>query len=200
MPDHLVKATPRGDLRLRAASRLERTGGAAGAKSSAAKATDALAVLHALASSPDTAADALALLHELQVHQVELDLQAEELRESRAELEVALRRQVELYDFHPVGCFSLDRTLLIREANLRGARMLGIEHDEARGLPIDTFFTTDSLRALQHLIAKTGRGGYASGTLRWRDANGLEPAVRVEVSPAPSGDGCFVALMNIEDI
>jgi hypothetical protein len=37
-------------------------------------------VLHALASSPQTAADALTLLHELQVHQVELDLQAQELQ------------------------------------------------------------------------------------------------------------------------
>jgi len=79
--EHLAK------LRLRAASRLP---GAAGAKGAAGGATDALAVLHELASSPATAADALALLHELQVHQIELQLQDEELRRSRAELESAL--------------------------------------------------------------------------------------------------------------
>jgi hypothetical protein len=50
-------------------------------------ATDAFRVLFELASSPDTAGDALALLHELQVHQVELDMQTEELMHSRAELE-----------------------------------------------------------------------------------------------------------------
>jgi hypothetical protein len=83
------------DLRSRAASRLT---GLAATKGSTASAADALSVLHALASSPQTAADALTLLHELQVHQVELDLQAQELQESRAELESALRRQIELYD------------------------------------------------------------------------------------------------------
>jgi molybdenum cofactor biosynthesis enzyme len=81
------------DLRSRAAARLK---GPAAAKGTAAAAADALGVLHALASSPETAADALAMLHELQVHQVELELQAQELRESRAELEAALRRQLEL--------------------------------------------------------------------------------------------------------
>ncbi len=68
----------------------------------------ALRVLYDLASSPSTAPDALALLHELQVHQVEVDLQDEELRRSRAEMESSLNRQVQLYDYAPVGCFTLD--------------------------------------------------------------------------------------------
>ena len=54
--------------------------------------------------SPDTAADTLKLLHELQVHQVELDLQEEELRRSVAELESALFGSVQLYDFAPAAC------------------------------------------------------------------------------------------------
>ena len=195
MPDYVLETTPPTDLRFRAASRLT---GVDGAKTSAARATNALAVLHALASSPDTAADALALLHELQVHQVELDLQAEELQASRIELEVALRQQTELYDFQPVACFSLDGHLVVREANRRGARMLGVERDGARGLSIGTFFTAGSLRTLQDLIADAGEGGHASGTLKWRHANGLEQAVRVEVGPAPSGGGFFVALMGID--
>lgn len=196
MSDRDLESTPLTDLRYRAASRLA---GVAGAKGGAAWATDALAVLHALASSPDTAADALALLHELQVHQVELDLQAEELRASRADLEAALRRQIELYDFQPVGCFSLDDHLVIREANLMGARMLGVERDQACGLAIDTFFTAGSLRALRDLIAGTRERGHASGTLQWRLASGLEQAVRMEAALAPSGGGCLVALMRIED-
>ena len=90
------------DLRSRAAHRLSggkganSTGSADSPDSQAFQATDALAVLHAMASSQDTAGDALALLHELQVHQVEVELQAEELRDSRTELEAALRRQTAL--------------------------------------------------------------------------------------------------------
>ena len=55
--------------------------------------SEAMGVLFKLASSPSTAGDALALLHELQVHQVELELQHEELRRSRVELENDLVRQ-----------------------------------------------------------------------------------------------------------
>jgi hypothetical protein len=93
-------------------------------------------VLHALASSPQTATDALTLLHELQVHQVELDLQAQELHESRAELESTLRRQIELYDHQPVGCFTVDSRCILHELNLTGADMLGVARDAAFGLPL----------------------------------------------------------------
>ena len=142
------------DLRSRAASRLT---GAAGAQGSATGPADALSVLHALASSPDTAHDALALLHELQVHQVELDLQAQELQDSRVELETALRRQIELYDFQPVGCFTVDASLILQELNLTGARMLEIERENAYGLGLDTFFCAESRRRLRMAIADVER-------------------------------------------
>jgi hypothetical protein len=80
---------------------------------------------------PANRTDALTLLHELQVHQVELDLQAQELHESRAELESTLRRQIELYDHQPVGCFAVDSRCILHELNLTGADMLGVARDEA---------------------------------------------------------------------
>jgi PAS domain-containing protein len=148
MYDHAIKPERLADLRSRAATRLAGPGAR-----QAAGAADALTVLHALASSPATAPDALALLHELQVHQVELELQAQELHESRVELESALRRQIELYDFQPVGCFTVDANLVLQELNLTGARMLGIERDEAYGTGLDTFFCADSRRQLRALLA-----------------------------------------------
>ena len=81
MPSPTAPNSPPIDLRSRAVSMLTAQRVPASRPPSA---SEALKVLHDLAASPATAADALALLHELQVHQVELDLQAEALRESRA--------------------------------------------------------------------------------------------------------------------
>ncbi|MEQ1686530.1 MAG: PAS domain-containing protein [Burkholderiaceae bacterium] len=180
-------------LRNRATSRL--TGG--GAEDTGARATDALSVLHALASSPDTAADALALLHELQVHQVELDIQAEELRESRAELESALRRQIELYDFQPVGCFTVDPRLVVHELNQAGAAMLGVERDEACGLNLDSFLSMTSRSRLRELIAACDARPRVSGTVQWCAKDGPERAVLMSVCIDPSAHRYFVTLADI---
>jgi PAS domain S-box-containing protein len=67
------------------------------------------------------------LVHELGTHQIELELQNEELRRARVELESSHARYADLYDFSPVGYFTLDQNGLMRELNLTGARMLGME-------------------------------------------------------------------------
>jgi formate hydrogenlyase transcriptional activator len=76
---------------------------------------------------PRTESDMRRLLHELQVHQVELEMQNEELLRTREELEISRNRYAELYDFAPVGYFTFDVHGLIREVNLSGAQLLGIE-------------------------------------------------------------------------
>jgi two-component system, cell cycle sensor histidine kinase and response regulator CckA len=77
------------------------------------------------APSSRTDADTLRLLHELEVHQIELEMQNEELQRTRVEVETALERYTELYDFAPVGYLTLDSGGGIREANMAGAGMLG---------------------------------------------------------------------------
>ena len=71
-------------------------------------------------------ADTQRLLHELQVHQIELEMQNEELKKARDEMEVGLEKYSELYDFAPVGYLTLDQEGSIREANLTAASLLGI--------------------------------------------------------------------------
>jgi len=77
----------------------------------------ALRVLFDLASSPDTAVDAITLLHELQVHQVELDLQNEELQSSRVDLESASERQLQLLEASPSAQLVLDNQHHVLECN-----------------------------------------------------------------------------------
>jgi hypothetical protein len=181
-------------LRSRAASRLT---GPASTKGSTARAADALTVLHALASSPETAADALALLHELQVHQVELDLQGQEMQESRAELESALRRQIELYDFQPVGCFAVDSRCILHELNLTGADMLGVARDAAFGLPLDAFLSADSARRFRSTLAGIGASTpQASCELRLRPQVGPECQVLARIAADPAANGYLVSLMQ----
>ena len=67
------------------------------------------------------------LLQELQVHHVELEMQNEELRKAHARLEASTARYTDLYDFAPVGYFTLGDQGEIIQANLAGARLLGLE-------------------------------------------------------------------------
>jgi PAS domain-containing protein len=152
------------DLRLKAVQQLK--GGADYSKSRLSSSA-ALGVLFEMASEPSTAGSALAVLHELQVHQVELELQDEELRRSRAELEATLRRQMQLYDHAPVGYFTIDRAGALRELNLAGAAMLGCVRDQLPGRTLFSFLAPESTTGLQRMLARLSDGAPSeSGALQ----------------------------------
>ncbi len=77
--------------------------------------------------------DAQRLVHELEVHQIELELQNEELSRARGELEESLDRYTELYELAPVGYLTLARNGEIRRVNLTGARLLGQDRSRLMG-------------------------------------------------------------------
>ncbi|MBK6854434.1 MAG: PAS domain-containing protein [Burkholderiales bacterium] len=120
--------------------------------------SQAMAVLFQLASSPDTAHDALALLHELQVHQVELELQAEELRQAHVELESALFRQTDRVERAPVGYLTIDATTTLQDINLTGARLLGATANDLVGRRLVSFLTTTHADKLQTLLDRARDG------------------------------------------
>jgi PAS domain S-box-containing protein len=67
------------------------------------------------------------LVHELQVHQIELEMQNEELQQARARAEELLAQYTDLYDFAPTGYFNLAADGTILAVNLTGARLLGLD-------------------------------------------------------------------------
>ena len=96
-------------------------------------------------TQPRTEADTQRLLHELQVHQIELEMQNAELQDARDNMETLLGKYADLYDFAPVGYFSIDEQGLIFEVNLTGAALLGVERSQLIN------------RRLQHFLAPTSR-------------------------------------------
>ena len=73
------------------------------------------------------------LVYELEVHQVELEIQNEELRESRLELESALARYTEIFDFAPIAYVTITMEGVIREINHAAAKLLGRMRSQLAG-------------------------------------------------------------------
>ena len=97
-------------------------------------------------TTPNTDADIRKQLHELQINQIELEMQNSaltELHEARMETEVALKRYADLYDFAPIGYFTLDRDGLICEANLTAAALLRTERWELPGHNFEAYISPD---------------------------------------------------------
>jgi PAS domain S-box-containing protein len=83
--------------------------------------------------------DITSVVHELKVHQIELEIQNEELRRAHTELEESRQRYSDLYDFAPVGYFVFDENGMIIAANLTGANMLDVERSKLTKSLFSTF-------------------------------------------------------------
>lgn len=94
------------------------------------------------------------LIHELQVHQVELEMQNEEMRGTQADLEDSRSRYRELYDFAPVGYITLDQFGMIYEANLTAAALLKVARAALIGKYIQSFMDRQSADAFHLFLRK----------------------------------------------
>ena len=97
------------------------------------------------AANPAMETDVKKLLHELQVHQIELEMQNEELRQANDTAEAALKKYTLLYDFAPMGYFILDHEGSICELNFTGAEMLGEKRFSLIDNKFKLFVSEDSL-------------------------------------------------------
>jgi PAS domain S-box-containing protein len=102
--------------------------------------------------------DGRKLLHELQVHQIELEMQNEELRRAEAEVQASLDRYADLYDFAPVGYFTLAGDGAIRAVNLTGAALLGIERSRLEDRRFALFVADEFRPAFNAFLANVFEG------------------------------------------
>ena len=83
------------------------------------------------------------MVHELKVHQIELEMQNEELRKTQIELDISRGKYFDLYDLAPVGYCTLDHKGYILEANLTASKLLGIQRNELVRKPFTWYIMRD---------------------------------------------------------
>ena len=137
------------------------------------------------------------LLHELKVHQIELEMQNEELRQASAEAETSLQRYTELYDFAPTGYFTLESNGVISKANLAAAGILKMERAKLIGQRFGAFVAARSQSAF-HAFIKTmpSEQAKASCEVELINAEGDVAFMLIEAA-GQSGDAHHLAVADI---
>jgi PAS domain-containing protein len=99
-------------------------------------------------------ADTQKLVHELQVHQIELEMQNEELRQAYETTEQALKKYTMLYDYSPMGFFTIDQEGLIQDLNFSGAEMLRENRFALIDANFNLFIYKDSKEIFDNFLSK----------------------------------------------
>jgi PAS domain S-box-containing protein len=152
------------------------------------------------AHAPRSAHETQRLLHELQVHQIELELQNEELRNSRAQVEAAVSRYTDIYDFAPVGYFTLKSNGVITQANYAGARLVGLERARLVGKRFEPFVSRVDRAAFTALIQQVF-AAQAHQALEVELVRIDQPArtVHIEATLSPNGQECHAVVLDITE-
>ena len=113
------------------------------------------------------------MLHELRAHQVELEMQNEELRQAQAALDASRARYVDLYEMAPVGYLTLSEIGLILQSNLAASTMLGVVRGNQLKVPFSRFiFKEDQSCFYLHCKRLLGSGDSQTFELRMLRADG----------------------------
>jgi len=145
--------------------------------------------------------EAQRLLHDLQVHQIELELQNEALREAQVALEASRARYFDLYDLAPVGYFTLDEKGLVLEANLTGVALLGASRAAVVGKSLSRFVVSDDADAYYLHHRQLFRTGMPMAfELRLVRNDGTPFAAWIEATVATDTDGVRTCRQVISDI
>jgi PAS domain S-box-containing protein len=152
------------------------------------------------ASPNRTDADSERQVHELEVHQIELEMQNEELREAREAMEALLEKYTDLYEFAPVGYLTLDQQGVIREANLAGASLLGMARSALMNRRFGHFVSAADLAAFDTFLQQAFSSKVRQScdvTLKVEGRPRLE--VELEAIAFESGQACRLAVTEITE-
>jgi CRP-like cAMP-binding protein len=139
------------------------------------------------------------LVHELQVHQVELEMQNEELASAFADSDALQQRYADIYDFAPVAYVGIDAQSMIRQINLAGAILLSIKRSELRKHRFRAFVAPEYLPVFNGFLAATMEGNSQQACeieLRPTDQRGLA-RVRIDAVADEARKECHMVISDI---
>jgi PAS domain S-box-containing protein len=137
---------------------------------------------------PHADIDAVRLVHELQVHQIELEMQNDELRRAHVDLEESRDLYWTLYDRAPFGYLTLAHDGAIVEVNLTATKLLGVERSRLIGRPLSAFMNSaDADRFYLYRRAEVAHGTRAACDLALCRPDGNTIEVRLESAPEAAG-------------
>jgi len=148
-------------------------------------------------------------LHELRVHQIELEIQNEELRRTQTELEASKSRYFDLYDLAPIGYITCSEKGLILEANLTAANLLGTVRSALVKQPFSRFILPEDQdihylhdkKFLETPPTSENQAGESQGyELRMIKMDGTAFWARLETTAAQDTDGTPVCRIVLSDI
>jgi PAS domain S-box-containing protein len=145
-----------------------------------------------------TASEVQQLLHELQVHQIELEMQNEELQRARSAAEQGLARFTDLYEFAPVGYLTLGREGEIRQVNLTGTRLLGLERSHVVGKRLASLVDAKSRSVFNDFLTKVFTlGTESSCEVVVRPELGAPFVVELSAKASAKGSECRLVATDI---
>jgi len=141
------------------------------------------------------------LVHELQVHQIELEMQNDALRQSQISLEEANRKYRDFYNFAPVGFLTLDESGLIREVNLTAASQLGVTRRHLVDKPFRFFIeVADRNRFRLFLKRVFQKPGPQPGEIKLQRPDGGSFIARLNSVAVTDVSGARVCRTSITDL
>ncbi|MGB4913051.1 MAG: diguanylate cyclase [Candidatus Dechloromonas phosphoritropha] len=147
----------------------------------------------------NTAWDNARLMHELQVHQIELEMHNEELSHAYAEADALREKYADIYDFAPVGYFTLDAKGVILQLNLAGAILLGIKRSQNQRCRFAAAVDPASLSRFNDFLADVliNKGKLGCEIVLASTEHRAEAVVRIEAVPNENTNECRMVVMNI---
>ena len=151
--------------------------------------------------TPVSLEDAQRLLHELDVHQIELEMQNEELRRAQVELDAARARYFDLYDLAPVGYCTVSEQGLLLEANLTAATLFGLAKRMLMGQIFSRFILKEDMNIYylhRKKIFETGEP--QAWEMRMVKKDGTAFWTHLEATAAQNETGAPVCRVVLSDI